>query len=930
MPARDSKNADSSSSDARARSLLARWYPAIVFVVAVAILMPKALAGQATYLAVDMAEPTSPNREALDRPPDVVSPVQTDQQEGPPLVMSFVDSLVDGDLRLWDPRVAAGTPTLTAFPFLASPLNISYAVLPDDYATTLVAALTLLIGQVFMFLLLRRLGVGPAAATFGALAYAFSGTEMAFLQRHMTAVWLLPGLLWAIHRALDRPALGRVLVVGLIIAWTWLEGFPSVFAYCMYTGVVWTAWLGYRRWRRAERAPEWRPAARDAAVRVAKVAGGFAWGAALAAVTLIPFLTEITERGVLDLRSTDLNSHLPSEYVWSLFDLSVNGDPLNPNDWWAGVNPFETVTVIGSIVLVAALIGLVPGIARRVRLSSEGRDAWPFFAFIAPAMTFVIFIGTHALGALYLVPGIANNPISRARFLIALGLCVLAALHLDSALSRDREREARVPARVALAALAFWIVIAALTFGDVLDAFDDADRMDELVEGLSVGVLLASGAAAVVLLFRARRLPAGVVAVVLAALVFAQTAWPLRSFTPQSPLEDFYPRTEGQAALETLSADRYRFAATNFNYYPNSAQLTDLYDLRGLALYDDPLRALLESATPTTFARDPLKQVLARDEWRLGAPAYDHLALRYFALSTLEEPYGERVVLDEGWDRWVEAPVELGVEVPGDRELAGLAVPLAGRGDCDSAQVSFELYRGDVQVDAAARPAYDAGGGWISMALAGRDADPGELRVVIGTDDESCNLLVGADERGDVASWLYLDDPSDSVRLAATEQSWIYERPTAWPLVSAHGAWRWFDDQASALAALERQKHSERDVAYLVGEGEDADGRRPAEVRDVTIGDDSVEAGVRADEPTLLVLAQDDSPGWSATVDGEDAPIESVDGALMGVLVKPGEHEVRFEYFPPRLLASAAISLVAAIGGIAAVAIRRRRGRDPA
>ncbi|HEX2129715.1 MAG TPA: YfhO family protein [Solirubrobacterales bacterium] len=909
------------------RSFITRWFPAIVFVLAVVVLMPKALAGQATFLAVDMNETTSPYREALDREPDVASIVQTDQVEGLPLTMTFVDALVDGDLHLWDPRVAGGTPTITAFPFLAAPLNFLYAALPDDYATTLKGALTLLLGQVLMFLLLRRLGVGRGAATFGAVAYAFSGTEMVFLQRNFGAIWVLPGLLWAVHRAVPEPSISRVLVVGLFVAWTWFEGFPAAFAACVYTAALWAVWLAYRQLRRADPAVDWRRRTWDAAVPALKVGAGFVWGVALAAVTLLPFLAEITSRGILDLRVTNMDSHLPGFWIWSLWDTSINGDPLDVTDWWNGGNPFETVTVIGSVLLAAAFAGIVAGVLGRLRLPAAGRDAWPFFAFVAPAMTFLIFVGTHVLGALYHVPGIGDNPIQRTRFLIALGICVLAALHLDAVLRRRAEGTERVPRSAAFLVGGLWLVIVAITADDVVNTFTDTGRGNELAESISVGVIFAAAAAALVLLSRrVRWLSADVVAVLLAAVVFVQVAWPLRNFTPQAPLEDFYPHTEGEAKLEELTDGRYRFAATGFNYYPNAAQLSDLYDLRGIALYDDEFRNLLAAASPETFARDSLKQVMPPEEWQLASPIYDDVALGYFALATNEEPYGERVIADEDWVRWRQVPQSLRFEVPDGRELAGVAVPLASRGDCGSGAVRFSLYEGTRRLDTAERPAYDAAGGWIPAALVGRGAGSDDLRVVVDARVEpGCEIRVGETGDGRIARWLYLDAPDDGVRLAATEQSWIYERPTALPLVRAHSSWRWFPDQPTALAELGERTRAERDVAYLVGDGTDQAGTGRATIDDVNLGDEAVEASVSAAGPSLVVAAQDYSEGWSVTVDGEPADMESIDGALMGVIVEAGEHRVRFEYTPPRLLAGAGLTLAAAILGIALVWMSRRR-----
>ena len=250
-----------------------------------------------------------------------------------------------------------GTPTASTFPWLTSPFNLPYLVAPGWYAASLHVALTLLVGQLLMYLLVRHLGGSRAAATFGAVAYAFTGTNMVFIQRPLSAVWVLPGLLWAVHRMVARPTVPRGLAVGGFVAWCWFEGFPSVFAYCTYTAVAWAIWLVVQHHRRNDAGLGSREGLRDALTRLVTTGVAFVWGAILAGVTLLPFVSEISERRLLELRDADLTTHLPSFYVWSLFDLKVNGDPLDPGTVWGGVNPYESVTMIGSIVLVAASRG---------------------------------------------------------------------------------------------------------------------------------------------------------------------------------------------------------------------------------------------------------------------------------------------------------------------------------------------------------------------------------------------------------------------------------------------------------------------------------------------------------------------------------------------------------------------------------------------
>ena len=49
-----------------------------------------------------------------------------------------------------------------------------------------------------------------------------------------------------------------------------------------------------------------------------------------------------------------------------------------------------------------------------------------------------------------------------------------------------------------------------------------------------------------------------------------------------------------------------------------------------------------------------------------------------------------------------------------------------------------------------------------------------------------------------------------------------------------------------------------------------------------------------------LVLADLDYPGWRAWVDGQPAPIITVDGLFRAVELPTGDHRVEFRYLPLR------------------------------
>jgi hypothetical protein len=60
----------------------------------------------------------------------------------------------------------------------------------------------------------------------------------------------------------------------------------------------------------------------------------------------------------------------------------------------------------------------------------------------------------------------------------------------------------------------------------------------------------------------------------------------------------------------------------------------------------------------------------------------------------------------------------------------------------------------------------------------------------------------------------------------------------------------------------------------------------------------SIEASVECDGPCLVVVAQPWAPGWTATVDGEPAPLVLTNIAGLGVVAPAGRNPVAFEYRP--------------------------------
>jgi hypothetical protein len=97
---------------------------------------------------------------------------------------------------------------------------------------------------------------------------------------------------------------------------------------------------------------------------------------------------------------------------------------------------------------------------------------------------------------------------------------------------------------------------------------------------------------------------------------------------------------------------------------------------------------------------------------------------------------------------------------------------------------------------------------------------------------------------------------------------------------------------------------------------------------DVQVGtqlNGTVNVKVRTDRRSLLVLADAWYPGWRVTVDGRPAELLQADHAFRGVVVPPGEHQVRFTYVDRPLQFGAGLAGLTVLGLVLVPLLLRRR-----
>ncbi len=248
----------------------------------------------------------------------------------------FARSLAEGRLPLWDPYSYCGMPfaaNLQTQVFYPPnwPFAVINAITHEDYLHDVLewhVALHMALAGWLAYLLCRRLRLGRAAALFGGLSYEL-GAFFASQAQHQGAVsgaaWI--PLTWAMVFALAECfSWRRLAVLALSVAMIVLAGFPAVLMMAIAsTGVLAVSLFLLRGapWP----LPFW------------VIAGGV-WGAALAAIQLIP-AKELIDWSTAHLRTdfTDIGGGgIPpgafGAIVWpnwnGVFDFSTYHQPWNP------------------------------------------------------------------------------------------------------------------------------------------------------------------------------------------------------------------------------------------------------------------------------------------------------------------------------------------------------------------------------------------------------------------------------------------------------------------------------------------------------------------------------------------------------------------------------------------------------------------------
>jgi hypothetical protein len=566
-----------------------------------------------------------------------------------------------GVIPLWNPHQFCGTPFLAnAQSAIFYPLNLIFWVIDPARAFGFAAWLHLWLAGCFTFLFLRALRLGRFGALFGAIAFAFGGSLVTWLELPtLVNVWVwLPLILYLIERYFQTSRLGFAGAAGIAFAVAVLAGHPQV---SLYLALAVLSFYVFRAVAAGRADRHWR---RRVFVGAA-VAAGIA--ICLTAVQLLPTAEFIgfSHRA----RATGLAGYadyrkfaMPWQHLVTLFLPDFFGNP-TLGTYWGAANYAELCGYVGILPLLFA----VAAVALR-----RDRYAWAFA--VGAAFSLLVALGTPLDAVLFFgVPGFSRSggP-ARMLFLFTACMAFLAGMGAD-AVARALRPDAPSPDTRRLRALAYLgggvlIVTAGLTLG-VWQSTEQmrAQSLGGVFENawqnafVLLVVLLVAGAG---LIGAARRqLSLGMAqGLLLLLLVFDLFLFGI-DYNPTAPRSAIYPVTptirylQQHAGSERIMPLYSHWGLRKFPEAilpPNAATVYGLYDVQGYdSIYLAGYRQLLaqvEGHDPSPEANGNM--LLADDslfprQLSTWAPRFSALGVRWIISDHL------RVLISPSWPpRW--------------------------------------------------------------------------------------------------------------------------------------------------------------------------------------------------------------------------------------------------------------------------------------
>ena len=522
------------------------------------------------------------------------------------------ESLRQGRLPLWNPRILLGTPFLanmTSAVFY--PPNLLPAVLPLPVAWAAIFILRSALSFLFAALLARELGASRSGQLLAGLAFSLGGFAVVWQgwEKSDVAAWL-PACVLAFERLAKRPGPSRAALGALALATAFLAGHPEVF---LYVSATTAAWATFRLAFPPDR--EDGPASRPSIA--AWSAAAFLVVPVLVAIQLVPFLEWM---GQLSRGFGDVWAWRTS---WAALVTLVSRDGRsNPSSIGLGVP--EWACYVG-----AATLALVP-----FAFLSRRRSA-PLFLLGTSAFVVLVLHGHGPLSELARrVPVLRSLPQSRLLLVLGFSLAILAGLGLTE-LQRTAGWRGAGPWRARLVSVGLVLAMGVGLYRvgarapDPVRTFGGAWGVASSLLFLGLAVALVSASA----LSRPGGAALGVAALGLAAVDLGSYAF---GHVPFTPVRLAIPEPEVYRVLRSIGGTGGRVLSVDETVPTNMEALFGLSTPHG---YDSPTRLQRRLLDPLTDRTLPAFVSSVRAARLVGAAGrrLDLLAVRWLLATTWNE-----------------------------------------------------------------------------------------------------------------------------------------------------------------------------------------------------------------------------------------------------------------------------------------------------
>ncbi|MBN1528780.1 MAG: YfhO family protein, partial [Thermoleophilaceae bacterium] len=287
------------------------------------------------------------------KPPELTRPSNPELGDATEHLQLFLRGDVDRfpHVPLWNPAIQGGRPFLANLQSgFFSPFSLPAYVLPFLTALGWIAVLKLWLAALGTFVLARTLGMRFGGALLAGLIFALNLKCVTWVIYANLGIWaLMPWLLVLTDRLVRRPDLLAGAGVAALVALSFLTGHPETSFHSLLAA---GAFFALRLWqRRGDGGP-------GAALRTTGVfAAGVLGGAALAALTLIPFAELLWHSAdIHDRAGASVDVHLPLQDLIGALMPDYWGRPTE-----TAIRPIllERAMYVGALPLLLAAAALI-------------------------------------------------------------------------------------------------------------------------------------------------------------------------------------------------------------------------------------------------------------------------------------------------------------------------------------------------------------------------------------------------------------------------------------------------------------------------------------------------------------------------------------------------------------------------------------------